>query len=60
MRKKIMYDIGDIVTYQDSKIGVVVNVDVDEDNNTTYEVLFNNDGNKVMASFLAKDLDFVL
>ena len=55
MSKKIMYDIGDVVTYQDSKIGVVVHIGVDEDNNTTYEVDFKNS----IGTFLAKDLDFV-
>ena len=55
MSKRLMYDIGDVVTYQDSKIGVVVRVDVDEDNNTTYEVDFKNS----IGIFLAKDLEFV-
>lgn len=55
MSKKHIFSMGDIVTYQESKLGVVVCVNVDEDNNTTYEVDFKNS----TGIFLARDLEFV-
>lgn len=55
MSKKHIFSIGDIVTYQDSKLGEVIHVGVDEDNNTFYLVDFKNSCGK----FLAKDLEFI-
>ena len=55
MSKKHIFDIGDTVTYQESREGKVIYVGVDEDNNTIYIVDFRNSCGK----FLARDLEFV-
>ena len=50
----IMLNVGDLVVFEESIPGKVLDVMVDKDNNTVYLVLFENG---VAEVFLAKDLD---
>ena len=54
--QQIIFDLNDIVRFQDSSGGRIIDVIVDEDSNTRYAVLFENG---VCCLFLAKDLTLV-
>ena len=54
--QQIMFDVGDVVRYQESREGKIIHVDVDYDNNTVYVVDFLNE---TYGSFHAKDLTLV-
>jgi hypothetical protein len=51
-----MFNVGDIVTFEESIPGEIIDVMVDKDNDTVYLVLFENGTTGV---FLAKDLKLV-